>query len=60
MNRKQLLTAILPACIALQVAVHVAGVTAYGQSTFGDIRGVTRNSVGDPLADVQVVLHSVE
>src|SRR5208337_4783384 len=60
MNRKLLLTVLLPACIALQVVAQVAGVAAYGKSTVGDIRGVTRNSGGLPLPDVQVVLHSVE
>ena len=60
MNRKLLATVILPACIALPVVALVVGAGAYGKSTCGDIRGVTRNSGGLPLPDVQVVLHSVE
>lgn len=60
MNRKLLLTVLLSACIALQVAVQLPGGAAFGQSTFGDIRGVTRNRSGLPLPEVQVVLHSVE
>ncbi|MBZ5668268.1 MAG: outer membrane beta-barrel protein [Acidobacteriia bacterium] len=60
MNRKLLLTVLLPACIAFQVAVQLSGAAAFGQSTFGDIRGVTRNRSGLPLPEVQVVLHSVE
>ena len=60
MNRKLLATVILPACIALQVAVQLSGVPAFGQSTFGEIRGVTENRSGLPLPEVQVVFHSVE
>ena len=60
MNRKLLPTVLLPVCIALQVVAQMASVAAYGKSTSGDIRGVTRNSDGLPLPDVQVVLHSVE
>jgi hypothetical protein len=47
-------------CIALPVVAQVAGVAAYGKSTFCDIYGITRNSDGRPLPAVQVVLHSVE
>jgi len=43
MNRKLLLTVLLPACIALQVAVQLSGVRAFSQSTFGATRGVTGN-----------------
>ncbi len=46
--------------IALPVIAQVAGVAAYGKSAFCDIHGITRNSDGFPLPDVQVVLHSVE
>jgi hypothetical protein len=60
MNRKLLATAILPACIALLVAVQLSGVPAFGQSMFGDIRGTTRNQGGLPLPEVQVAVHSVE
>ncbi len=60
MNRKLLATVILPACIALPVVALAVGAGAYGESTCGEIRGVTRNSGGLPLPDVQVVLHSVE
>jgi hypothetical protein len=60
MNRKLLATVILPACIALLVAVQLSGVPAFGQSMFGDIRGTTRNRSGLPLPEVQVAVHSVE
>jgi hypothetical protein len=60
MNRKLLLTVLLPACIALQVAVQLFGVPAFGQSPLGEIRGVTENRSGLPLPEVQVAVHSVE
>ena len=60
MNRKLLATVILPACIALQVGVQLSGVPAFGQSTFGEIRGATENRSGLPLPEVQVAVHSVE
>jgi hypothetical protein len=60
MNLKLLVTVLLPACIALQVAVQLFGVPAFGQSTFGEIRGVTENRSGLPLPEVQVVVHSEE
>ena len=60
MNHKLLLTVLLPACIALQVAVQLSGVPAFGQATLGDIRGVTGNRRGLPLPGVQVAVHSVE
>jgi hypothetical protein len=58
--RKLSLTTIAAVCVALPAVAQVASIAAYGKSTFGDIRGVTRNSGGLPLSDVQVVLHSVE
>jgi len=60
MTRRLLLTAVLPACIAVQVGVLLSGAPAFGQSAFGNIRGVTGDRSGLPLPEVRVVAHSVE
>ena len=52
MIRKLTLATILPACFALHV-VHA-------QSTFGDLRGVTRDPSGLPLPSAQVTVHSLD
>jgi Carboxypeptidase regulatory-like domain len=51
MIRKLLLATTLFACFALQVRA---------QSTFGDVRGTTRDPSGLPLPDAAVILHSLD
>ena len=41
------------------VAVMCSCVSSYAQATLGDIRGVTRNSKGQPLSNVQIVVNPV-
>jgi hypothetical protein len=60
MTRRLLLTAVLPLCVALLVVAASLAVPACGQSTFGSLRGVTRNTDGLPLPEVQVVVHSMD
>jgi len=48
MLRKLALATILPACPALQVS--------HAQSTFGDLRGVTRDPSGLPLTNAAVTV----
>jgi hypothetical protein len=53
MNCKLLLSAVVPACIALQLAV--LPIPASGQESFGGVGGVTRDSVSKrPVAQVQI------
>jgi len=52
MTHKLALAALLPACFVLQLA--------QAQSTFGDLRGTTRDPSGLPLDHVQITVHSVE
>jgi hypothetical protein len=52
MTRKLLLTTILSICLLPQ--------WAYSQSTFGDLRGTTRDPAGLPLAQAEVTVHSLE
>jgi hypothetical protein len=47
-----MLVTLLPACLALQ--------TAQAQSTFGDVRGVTRDPAGLPLPHAAVTAHSLD
>jgi hypothetical protein len=51
MIRTITLTTILSACFVLQVS---------GQSTFGDLRGVTRDPSGLPLPGASVTVHSLD
>ena len=51
MLRKLLLATTLSACFALQVRA---------QSTFGDLRGVTRDPSGLPLPAAAVTVHSLD
>jgi hypothetical protein len=56
MNCKLLLSVVVPACIALQLAV--LPIPASGQESFGGVGGVTRNSVSkQPVAQVQITAH---
>src|ERR1700678_2430075 len=48
---KLALAALLSACLASQVRA---------QSTFGDLRGTTRDPSGLPLAHAEITVHSVE
>jgi hypothetical protein len=58
MNCKLLLSAVVPACIALQLAV--LPIPASGQESFGRVGGVTRNSVSkQPVAQVQITAHNI-
>jgi hypothetical protein len=50
----------LPACLALQVAAQLSVMPAYGQSTFGDLRGITHRPDGEPLPQAQVIAHNVD
>jgi hypothetical protein len=52
MNRKLIFLTLLPACLALQMA--------HAQSTFGDLRGVTRDPAGLPLPHAAVTVHSLD
>ncbi len=52
MIRKLIFATILPACLALQMA--------HAQSTFGDLRGVTRDPDGLPLPNATVTVHSLD
>jgi len=52
MIRKLTLAAILPTCLALQVA--------RAQSTFGDLRGITRDPRGLALPSAVVTVHSLD
>ncbi len=52
MIRKLILATLLPACFALQ-SIHA-------QSTFGDLRGVTRDPDGLPLPGATVTVHSLD
>jgi hypothetical protein len=51
MIRTLILTTIVSACFVLQVS---------GQSTFGDLRGVTRDPSGLPLPGASVTVHSLD
>jgi hypothetical protein len=60
MNRKPLLIVVWAACIVFQVALLLSSVRVFGQTSFGDIRGVTENAGGLPLPEVRVAVHNVE
>jgi hypothetical protein len=60
MTRKFSFASVLLACITLQIAALSSGVHAYGQSASGNIRGVTQDRSGSPLAQVQITVHSVD
>ena len=47
-------------CFTLGVFAQASVAEAYGQSTFGEIRGVVRDAGGLPLPSALVVLHNVE
>src|ERR1035441_2501865 len=52
MTHKLLLAVLLPTCLMLQLT--------HAQSTFGDLRGTTRDPSGLPLDRAAVTVHSVE
>jgi hypothetical protein len=52
MTRTLSLAALLPACFMLQLA--------HARSTFGDLRGTTRDPSGLPLDHAVVTVHSLE
>jgi hypothetical protein len=60
MNCKLLFSVALPACSVLQVAMLLSGVRAFGQTRFGNIRGITGDQSGAALPEVQVSAHSLE
>ena len=58
MTRNLMVSAVVPACIAFQIAV--LAISASGQGLFGGVRGVTRDSVSrQPLAQVRITARSV-
>jgi hypothetical protein len=58
-GKKFLLSAIVPACVAVQLGV--LPVAAFGQTSVGSIGGVTRDSAsGQPLAQVQITVHNID
>ena len=58
MTRNLLVSAVVPACIAFQIAA--LPIPASGQGLFGGVRGVTRDSVSrQPLAQVRITAHNV-
>ena len=58
MTRSLLVSAVVPACIAFQIAA--LPIPASGQGLFGGVRGVTRDSVSrQPLAQVRITAHNV-
>ena len=58
MNCRSLLSAVVPACIALQLAL--LPIPAAAQESFGGVGGVTRNSVSkQPVAQVQIIAHNI-
>ena len=58
MTRNLLVSAVVPACIAFQIAA--LAIPASGQGLFGGVRGVTRDSVSrQPLAQVRITAHNV-
>src|ERR1700677_4988341 len=60
MNYKSLIAAVLPACLALLVAVPGASGQAASSPERGLVGGATRESdSGKPVAGVQIVAHSV-
>jgi hypothetical protein len=57
-DKKLLLSAIVPACLVLQVAAHHP---AFGQELNGSIGGVTRDAAsGQTLAQTQITAHSLD
>src|SRR6202162_2369705 len=58
-DKKLLLSAIVPACLVLQVAA--LPFPAFGQESFGGIGGVTRDSTSSqPVAQTQIIAHNLE
>ncbi len=58
MTRSLLVSAVAPACIALQLAV--LSMPAWGQESFGGVNGVTRDSASkQPVAQVRITVHNV-
>ncbi len=58
MTRNLLVSAVVPVCIAFQIAA--VPIPATGQGLFGGVRGVTRDSVSrQPLALVRITAHNV-
>jgi hypothetical protein len=55
---RHLLQVIAAGCMAL--VGPLSGVSAEGVSTLGELRGVTRDVNGQPLAQTQVLVHSLE
>jgi hypothetical protein len=57
MTRSLLVSALAPACIALQLAV--LSMPARGQESFGGMNGVTRDSTSkQPVAQVRITVHN--
>jgi len=58
MTRSLLVSAVVPACIAFQLAV--LPMPARGQESFGGVNGVTRDSSSkQPVAQVRITVHNV-
>jgi hypothetical protein len=58
-DKKLLLSAVMPACLVLQVAALTP--PAFGQESYGRIGGITRDSAsGQPVAQSQITAHNVE
>ena len=59
MTRNSLVSAVVPACIAFQIAA--VPIPASGQGLFGGVGGVTRDSASrQPLALVRITAHNVD
>jgi hypothetical protein len=57
-DKKLLFSAVVPACIAFQLA---AALPAFGQTSFGTVGGVTRDSAsGQPVAQAQIIAHNLD
>ena len=58
-DKKLLLSAVMPACLILQVAALT--LPAFGEESYGGIGGVARDSAtGQPVAQTQITAHNVE
>ena len=58
MTRSLLVSALAPACIALQLAA--LSMPVWGQESFGGVNGVTRDSASrQPVAQVRITVHNI-
>ena len=58
MTRSILVSAVAPACIALQLAV--LSMPAWGQESFGGVNGITRDSASKlPVPQVRITVHNL-